>query len=118
MLELETFLICHKVQESLVEMHGNIGEEHLFLLLRGKEPHSADSQCSQQDEPVQRKGTYPRNVLEGHHGVAVGDNHGVAVGRPVPLIAGHVVIVPKYRKKAIFGVLRKDIGSVLKDLCR
>ena len=30
----------------------------------------------------------------------------------------HIVIVPKYRKKAIYGVLRKEIGGVLKDLCR
>ena len=30
----------------------------------------------------------------------------------------HVVIVPKYRKKAIFGVLRKDIGVILNDLCK
>jgi putative transposase len=29
----------------------------------------------------------------------------------------HIVIVPKYRKKAIYGVLRKEIGAVLKDLC-
>jgi putative transposase len=29
----------------------------------------------------------------------------------------HVVIVPKYRKKAIYGVLRKAIGGILKDLC-
>ena len=29
----------------------------------------------------------------------------------------HVVIVPKYRKKTIYGVLRKEIGGVLKDLC-
>lgn len=29
----------------------------------------------------------------------------------------HIVIVPKYRKKAIFGALRKDIGGILKDLC-
>ena len=29
----------------------------------------------------------------------------------------YVVIVPKYRKKAIYGVLRKQIGGVLKDLC-
>jgi putative transposase len=28
------------------------------------------------------------------------------------------VIVPKYRKKAIYGVLRNEIGGVLKDLCR
>lgn len=30
----------------------------------------------------------------------------------------HVVIVPKYRKKAIYGALRKEIGSLLKALCR
>ena len=29
----------------------------------------------------------------------------------------HVVIVPKYRKKAILGVLRKEIGGVLWELC-
>jgi putative transposase len=29
----------------------------------------------------------------------------------------HVVIVPKYRRKAIYGVLRKEIGRILKDLC-
>ena len=29
----------------------------------------------------------------------------------------HVVIVPKYRKKAIFGVLSKEIGGVLRELC-
>ncbi len=29
----------------------------------------------------------------------------------------HVVRVPKYRKKAIYGVLRKEIGGLLKDLC-
>ena len=30
----------------------------------------------------------------------------------------HVVIVPKYRRKAIFGALRKDLGPILKELCR
>jgi len=30
----------------------------------------------------------------------------------------HIVIVPKYRKKAIYGALRKDIGGILKDLCK
>ena len=30
----------------------------------------------------------------------------------------HIVIVPKYRKKAIYGTLRKDIGGILKDLCK
>ena len=29
----------------------------------------------------------------------------------------HVVIVPKYRQKAIFGQLRKDIGQILRELC-
>lgn len=30
----------------------------------------------------------------------------------------HVVIVPKYRRKSMFGVLRRDIGLILKELCR
>ena len=30
----------------------------------------------------------------------------------------HVVFVPKYRKKAIFGQLRKDIGKILRELCQ
>ena len=30
----------------------------------------------------------------------------------------HVVILPKYRKKALFGRLRKQIGAILRDLCR
>jgi len=30
----------------------------------------------------------------------------------------HVVIVWKYRRKSMFGVLRRDIGLILKDLCR
>ena len=29
----------------------------------------------------------------------------------------HTVIVPKYRKKAIYGVLRKEIGGILRVLC-
>ena len=29
----------------------------------------------------------------------------------------HVVFVPKYRKRAIFGNLRKEIGKILRDLC-
>jgi putative transposase len=29
-----------------------------------------------------------------------------------------VVIVPKYRRKSIFGALRKEIGPILKELCR
>ncbi len=29
----------------------------------------------------------------------------------------HVVIVPKYRHKAIFGALRRDIGKILQELC-
>ena len=30
----------------------------------------------------------------------------------------HVVFVPKYRKKSIYGALRKDIGGILRELCR
>jgi putative transposase len=30
----------------------------------------------------------------------------------------HVVILPKYRKKTLFGKLRKAIGAILRDLCR
>ena len=29
----------------------------------------------------------------------------------------HVVFVPKYRKRVIFGNLRRDIGKILRDLC-
>jgi putative transposase len=28
-----------------------------------------------------------------------------------------IVIVPKYRQKAIFGTLCKDIGKILRELC-
>jgi putative transposase len=30
----------------------------------------------------------------------------------------HVVIVPKYRKKTLFGRLRRQIGPILRELCR
>ncbi len=30
----------------------------------------------------------------------------------------HVVIVPKYRRKVFYGKLRKQIGAILRDLCR
>ena len=30
----------------------------------------------------------------------------------------HIVIVPKYRRRTIYGALRKDIGSIFSDLCR
>lgn len=30
----------------------------------------------------------------------------------------HVVFVPKYRRKSIYGALRKDIGGILRELCR
>ncbi len=30
----------------------------------------------------------------------------------------HVVIVPKYRKKLLFGKLRTKVGPILKELCR
>ena len=29
----------------------------------------------------------------------------------------HVVIVPKYRKKVIYGQLRKGVGKILRELC-
>ena len=29
----------------------------------------------------------------------------------------HVVFTPKYRKKVIFGKLRRSIGVILRDLC-
>jgi len=29
----------------------------------------------------------------------------------------HVVFVPKYRKRSIFGQLRRDIGRILRELC-
>ena len=30
----------------------------------------------------------------------------------------HVVIVPKYRKKVMYGRLRREIGQILRQLCR
>jgi len=30
----------------------------------------------------------------------------------------HIVFIPKYRKKALFGKLRERVGEVLRDLCR
>ena len=30
----------------------------------------------------------------------------------------HVVFVPKYRKKVLYGRLREKIGAILRDLCR
>src|SRR5262249_52965464 len=30
----------------------------------------------------------------------------------------HVVIIPKYRMKVFYGKLRKQIGAILRDLCR
>jgi putative transposase len=30
----------------------------------------------------------------------------------------HVVIVPKYRKKVLYGKLRRQIGAILRELCR
>ena len=29
----------------------------------------------------------------------------------------HIVFIPKYRRKAIYGKLRSDIGSILRQLC-
>ena len=30
----------------------------------------------------------------------------------------HIVIVPKYRRKAIFGALCRELGLILKELCK
>ena len=30
----------------------------------------------------------------------------------------HVVIVPKYRRKALYGKLRRQVGRIIRDLCR
>jgi len=30
----------------------------------------------------------------------------------------HVVIVPKYRKKRLYGDVRRQVGEILRDLCR
>ena len=30
----------------------------------------------------------------------------------------HVVIVPKYRKKTLYGRLRREMGKILRELCR
>ena len=30
----------------------------------------------------------------------------------------HVVIVPKYRKKKLYGQFRERVGQIIKDLCR
>ena len=29
----------------------------------------------------------------------------------------HVVIVPKYRRKAMYGAIRRDVGEILRQLC-
>ena len=30
----------------------------------------------------------------------------------------HIVIIPKYRKRKLYGQLRKRVGEVIRDLCR
>ena len=30
----------------------------------------------------------------------------------------HVVIVPKYRKKVMYGKMRRNLGGILRQLCR
>ena len=30
----------------------------------------------------------------------------------------HIVIIPKYRRKVFYGRLRRQIGTILRDLCR
>ena len=29
----------------------------------------------------------------------------------------HIVFIPKYRRKAIYGKIRNDIGTILRQLC-
>jgi len=29
----------------------------------------------------------------------------------------HIVFIPKYRRKVVFGKLRRDIGAILRRLC-
>ena len=29
----------------------------------------------------------------------------------------HIVFAPKYRRQAIYGVLKKDIGKIIRELC-
>ena len=29
----------------------------------------------------------------------------------------HIVFIPKYRRKVMFGQLRKDVGTILRKLC-
>jgi len=46
-------------------------------------------------------------------------NENARLAKPIPCevyCRYHVVIVPKYRKKAIYGALRKDIGGILRAL--
>ena len=30
----------------------------------------------------------------------------------------HVVFIPKYRRKVLYGRLRRGVGAILRDLCR
>jgi len=30
----------------------------------------------------------------------------------------HIVILPKYRRKTLYGRVRRDVGKILRDLCR
>lgn len=30
----------------------------------------------------------------------------------------HIVIVPKYRQNVLYGKLKRDLGEILRDLCR
>ena len=30
----------------------------------------------------------------------------------------HIVFVPKYRKQSIYGTLRREIGGIIRELCR
>lgn len=39
-------------------------------------------------------------------------------GKVCPTCGGTVVIIPKYRRKVLYGRLRRHIGVVLRELCR
>ena len=30
----------------------------------------------------------------------------------------HIVVAPKYRQKVLYGKLKRDLGEILRDLCR
>jgi len=55
--------------------------------------------------------------------VATVAGHGDRVGRRCAFVPGRgarpaVVIIPKYRKRKLYGELRKHVGEVIRQLCR